>query len=124
MDVLVSLCNELLLGFKLVRIARGLEHGLALQAISPGLVGGALGEDHMFMLGPLRQAASELVIRQPFDAAEAALVVRAANRSPAAVLFLKKTFMRFRACGAASVRSAIAHGRQDRLGGSGRDATM
>ena len=87
MDVLVSLCNELLLGFKLVRIARGLEHGLALQAISPGLVGGALGEDHMFLLGPLRQAASELVIRQPFDAAEAALVVRAANRSPAAVLF-------------------------------------
>ena len=44
-DVVVSLFNELLLGFKLVRVASGIEDGVALQAISRGLVDSALGED-------------------------------------------------------------------------------
>jgi hypothetical protein len=48
-DVLVSLCNELLLGFKLVRVASGIEDGVALQAISRGLVDSALGEDGVFV---------------------------------------------------------------------------
>ena len=49
----LSRCAANLLAVKLVRVARGMEHGLALQAISPGLVDGALGEYHIFMLGPL-----------------------------------------------------------------------
>ena len=43
--IVVSLCSELLLGFKLVRVASGIEDGVALQAISRGLVDSALGED-------------------------------------------------------------------------------
>ena len=87
-DVVVSLSNELLLGLKLVRVARGIEDGVALQAISSGLVASALGEDDVFVTCPLRNAASELVIRKPTDAAKAASVVCAANGFPAAGFFV------------------------------------
>ena len=82
-DIVVSLCSELLLGFKLVRVASGIEDGVALQAISRGLVDSALGEHHVVVVCPLRLAASELVIRKPTDAAKAASVVCAASGFPA-----------------------------------------
>ena len=78
----LSRCAANLLAVKLVRVARGMEHGLALQAISPGLLHSALGEDDIFVLGPLRLAASELSLRKPTHAAKAAPVVCAANRFP------------------------------------------
>ena len=71
----LSRCAANLLAVKLVRVARGMEHGLALQAISPGLLHSALGEDDIFVLGPLRLAASELSLRKPTHAAKAAPVV-------------------------------------------------
>ena len=86
--IVVSLCSELLLGFKLVRVASGIEDGVALQAISSGLVASALGEDDVFVTCPLRNAASELVIRKPTDAAKAASVVCAASGFPAAGFFV------------------------------------
>ena len=49
-DIVVSLCSELLLGFKLVRVASGIEDGVALQAISRGLVDSALGEDDVVVV--------------------------------------------------------------------------
>ena len=76
------MCSELLLGFKLVRVASGIEDGVALQAISRGLVDSALGEDDVYVVCPLRLAASELVLRKPTDAAKAAPVVCAASGFP------------------------------------------
>ena len=81
-DIVVSLCSELLLGFKLVRVASGIEDGVALQAISRGLVDSALGEDDVFVVCPLRLAASELSLRKPTHAAKAAPVVCAASGFP------------------------------------------
>ena len=49
-QVVGALFNELLLGFKLVRVARGIEDGVALQAISRGLVDSALGEDDVVVV--------------------------------------------------------------------------
>ena len=49
-DVVVSLFNEFLLASKLVRVARGMEDGVPLKAISSGVVDNALGEDHVFVL--------------------------------------------------------------------------
>ena len=83
----LSRCAANLLAVKLVRVARGMEHGLALQAISPGLLHSALGEDDIFVLGPLRLAASELVLRKPTHAAKAAPVVCAASGFPVRRLF-------------------------------------
>ena len=65
-----------------------MEDGVALQAIPRGLVGSALGEDDVFVVCPLRLAASELVLRKPTDAAKAASVVCAASAFPAAGFFL------------------------------------
>ena len=62
-----------------------MEDGVALQAISRGLVDSALGEHHVVVVCPLRLAASELVIRKPTDAAKAASVVCAASGFPASV---------------------------------------
>ena len=87
-DVLVSFANELLLALKLVRVARGIEDGVALQAISRGLVDNPLGEHHVVVVCPRQQAASELVLRKPTDAAKAASVVCAASAFPAAGFFL------------------------------------
>ena len=78
----LSRCAANLLAVKLVRVARGMEHGLELQAISPGLLHSALGEDDIFVLGPLRLAASELSLRKPTHAAKAAPVVCAASGFP------------------------------------------
>ena len=63
-------------------VAPGIEDGVALRAISSGLVDSALGEDHVLVRCPLPLAASELSLRKPTHAAKAAPVVCAANRFP------------------------------------------
>ena len=78
----LSRCAANLLAVKLVRVAPGIEAGVALRAISSGLVDSALGEDHVLVRCPPPLAASELSLRKPTHAAKAAPVVCAANRFP------------------------------------------
>ena len=78
----LSRCAATLLAVKLVRVAPGIEDGVALRAISSGLVDSALGEDHVLVRCPLPLAASELSLRKPTHAAKAAPVVCAANGFP------------------------------------------
>ena len=79
----------------------------------------SLPRDSLLQVCPLRLAASELVLRKPTHAAKAAPVVCAASGLPARRFF---PFHRFPPCLAATVRSAVAHGRQGARGGMSRDA--